>query len=204
VPTPAARQERIIALRTLLPLLGMYRSLMQGGSITQRLPTVETLSGQPQAGWKSRDCDGECSVYGPGCEYSADCRGEAWERCATYWARAYRMDAVDVAYRWLEEHRRVEWVAVRAVYVDPYDRRSEPVRLQSRQDRQKKADEGLEIMAARIRGRLVGFEQPKVTLAEQVHALVDDGVVSPSDIARRVGCSVRHAKRLKAAVGGRA
>lgn len=188
-PLPA----KAAAICTLLPFLHDHLSLLAGAQITQRYGDSTPEPGPPSPAWVTLDCDGRCRA----CEHERVCLGEGWERLERFWKR-YRMDAIRRAYRDLEDQRAYLHRAVRLVYVEPWD--ADYVSPEAKIMRQRMADGGVEWMAGEIRGEIVGLGEHKVTAEQQVERLVNEGITSPTTLAQRVGCTVRHAKRLKHAV----
>lgn len=163
--------DTIEALRTLLPLIGLHRELMPGARTVARYGYATVEPGPPPPAWATYDCDGHC----PRCDYDPAtatgpdrCGGEAWERMECYLRRAYRIDEVARVYAALEHE--CPWMhrAVRLVYVEPWaDERSEPISEGARAMRRRVAEDGIEWMAARVRGDLVEFGERPMSRAER-------------------------------------
>ena len=152
--------EKAEALCSLLPLLDSHLSLIPGAQTVPRYGDSQPEPGPPQPGWASCDCDGHC----PKCEWDPDtaegidrCRGEAWERQECYMRRAYRMGEVRRVYVLLETERPYLHRAVRMVYVEPADERSECISEPARIMRGRVAEDGVEWMAECARGELTAF-----------------------------------------------
>lgn len=188
--------DKIEALKTLLPLLWCHLSLLPGARTVQRYGDAEVEPGEPKPPWALLDCRGVCVV----CTYKRECRGEPWESMARGLDRKYRLATIAGALVKLDGKAHQLAHAVIAVYVEPYDPKTEPIRESDREQRQRWADAGVRWLAREIRGDLVGLGEVKLTTEEQVERLVNEGVISPTVLAQRVGCTVRHAKRLKHAV----
>lgn len=195
--------EKAAALRTLLPLLDSHLALIPGARTVPRYGDAQPEPGPPQPAWASCDCDGHC----PACEYDPDtatgadrCRGEAWERQECYLRRAYRMDEVRRVYRLLEMERPWMHRAVRLVYVEPADERSECISEPARIMRRRVAEDGIEWMAGCVRGDLVGLGERKRTMAELVAEMMAKGVTKTGRIAAAVGCDPSYVTRIKRAL----
>lgn len=192
--------DKIEALKTLLPLLWCHLSLLPGSRTVQRYGDATVEPGPPSPAWVTLDCDGVCDTcdYGP---QSADrCRGEAWERMACYLDRAYGMGKVRHAYDRLEQARPWMYRAVKLVYVEPVDERSECVSVEARIMRKRVADDGVEWMAAEIRGELVCFGERKRTMRELVEAMLKHGETRTGRITSALGCDSSYVRRIKRAL----
>lgn len=190
--------DKCRALETLIPAMLAYLHLHPAALKIGRYETGEGDKGTSPPVWMGLDCDGRC----PGCEYERDCRGDAWEFAKLLLERKHRMNVIAAAYARMDRAASQLATAVRAVYVERYDRDflSEPVHMRDRTERDRWARAGVRYMARNIKGELVPMDEKPRTKAEKVEELVTSGVTSPTTIAVRVGCTVRHAKRLKAAV----
>lgn len=190
--------ERCEALRSLLPLLTAHLALIPGARIVPRYGDAPTEPGPPAPPWSVLDCDGHC----PRCEYDPEtapksdrCRGEGWERMQCYLDKAYRLDAVRAAYQAMEEARPWMHRAVRLVYVEPADERSECISEPARIMRQRVADDGVEWMAGEIRCDLVAFGETRPPARAETKARNQEIVglrcqgKSYREIARALGCS---------------
>ena len=187
--------DKIEALKTILPLLGSHLALIPGARITPRYGDATVEPGPPTPAWVTLDCDGVCNTcdYGP---QSADrCRGEAWERMACYLDRAYGMGKVRHAYDALETERPWLHRAVKLVYVEPADERSECVSVEAKIMRRRVADEGVLWMAGVIRGELTPFGEHRVPVRSEVRMRNQEIVAmrcegkSYREIAKAIGCS---------------
>jgi len=180
--------ERCDAIRSLLPY--RFAHLWHLAKITPAYGDSTPPDGPPPAPWVTMDCDGHCAR----CTYGGECRGETMERVRAYWIRAYRMDAIAQAYDALEPYLER---AVRLVYVEPTDERSECVSEQAKIMRRRVADDGVECMARMIRGDIVGLGErsaPKPKAPEtrernqEIVTLRCEGK-SYREIAKAIGCS---------------
>jgi hypothetical protein len=153
-------------------------------------------------------CDGRCSrclnvlkANGkkPNCPPD-----EAWARTRDALRRRYRMNDIEQALYALSACGMSGAIAAQAVWAEhvepPVDPRSEAICPEARTYREVMAQVGVRWMAEWIPGDVIGFGVEAPTKQQQATSLIADGIRSPSVIAQRLGCSVRHAKRLKAAV----
>ena len=99
-------------------------------------------------------------------------------------------------------------VAVRATYCEPDGATYETINRALKGRRQVLADAGVRRMAGHIRGDLTPFypcaredhKREQASTKEQAKRLIEEGIVSPRVIGKRIGVTTRQAKRLKAAV----
>ena len=189
---------KVAALKTLLPLLWSYMASMPGARTTPRYGD-STIPGPPPPEWlvaAGLDCGGECHF----CDFGRSCRGDIWEAVSKRLSRQYRLAPIAAALVRLQGKAPQLAQAVNAVYVEPYDPKSEPVRPDQRRERERWAEAGVRWIARNTSGEFVGLGETKLTAEQQVERLVNEGVTSPTTLAQRVGCTVRHAKRLKLAM----
>ena len=113
-------------------------------------------------------------------------------------SRKYRLYQIGLALAELERERGELAKAVWYSFVEiPKPNWYEPENIERR------TNEGLLFMAGlkMLDGDIRWFDGPKPkTRSEQLRELLDEGVTSPKTLAVRLGCSVSHAKKLKAAV----
>jgi hypothetical protein len=164
-----------------------------------------SLDEPPHAPVEPRNCSGHCHTcraFGKAEWTRAMCPPEeSWIVTRDMLRRRYRIADIEHAIMRLADHDATLAQAVWAVWVEPWpDPRTEPIAPETRAERARLAEQGLEWLAWDIPGEVAGFGMSLPTREDQTASLMADGIKSPSVIAQRLGCSVRHAKRLKAAV----
>lgn len=180
--------EKCEAIRSLLPFLWAHLALMDGSRTTQRYGAANVTPGAPLPPWRTVDCLGECAVHGPGCEWQDACRGEQWEIMQRQLSRKYRLNTLAGALAKLDGKAHQLAHAVVAVYVEPYDPRTEPVRQADRAERQRWADAGVRWLARNTHGDFVGLGERRRATSERIVELRLQGF-SYRAIQRQLGCS---------------
>jgi len=176
--------ERVEAIRSLLPLLWAYLA-----SMTRTTPRYgdSTIPGPPPPEWlvaAGLDCDGECNA----CHFERSCRGDIWEVVSKSLSRQYRLAPIAAALTRLQGKAPQLAQAVIAVYVEPYDPKSEPVRADQRKERERWAQAGVRWIARNTGGEFVGLGETKRPMADQIVELREKGF-SYRAIQRMLGCS---------------
>lgn len=209
-------------IAAIISLLGWVYAHLEYMPCAQRAPRQQWVSERSSLDEPPRrpritlpECQGQCSTclaYQEATGVRVECPPD--EKWMTEYRRIrsqYRITAVTKSLLRLAEVDTDQAQAVWAVYVEPWPgqlvdhtrpalgTKTEAISEATRLDRAYLAEAGVEWMAHEIRGEVHGPGEKGPTTQEQVASLVADGITSPSEIARRVGCSTRHAKRLKAA-----
>lgn len=210
-------------IAAIISLLGWVYAHLEYMPCAQRAPRQQWVSERSQLDEPPRrphitmpECQGRCSTclaYQEATGVRVECPpDERWMTEYRWVRRQYRITAVTKSLLRLAEVDVEQAQAVWAVYVEPwpgqpvgYERlalgtKTEVISETARMERAHLAEAGVEWMAHEIRGEVQGPGEQQPTKKEQVASLLADGITSPSEIARRVGCSTRHAKRLTAAV----
>ena len=184
------------AITTLLPLLEVHLALVPGALKPTRYGQADEKEREavaPPPPWTVIDCDGVCEH----CDWQRDCKGDSWEVLAWQLRHRYRISAIAAALAHLDVRAHQLAHAVRAVYVEDYDRASEPVSAHDRGERRRWADAGVRYIARRIQGDVTGLYDRKVPLSEQITELRGKGF-SYRAIQRLLGVSSKTIANLSA------
>jgi hypothetical protein len=183
--------DKIEALKTLLPLVGIYLARMPEARTVPRYGDSEQIPGPPPPGWSLLDCNGRCSL----CVYSRECRGEWWEVEARSLERKYRVLTIRATLARLELVQADLWRAVWTEYVEDHD---PTLVVTGRGERWARAELGVRWIARNIRGDLCPYYEIPKTATQKILELLDQGVVSSGLIADRIQISRRRVDQIKA------
>lgn len=158
-----SRDERLEAIRSLLPWLGAHLGQMEMSMAMRRYQWVTQTPEPPRRPqpWKTYDCDGVC----PQCRWERECQGEPWEITYRWLRRAYRIGDVEDALAHLVRVIPAWGNAVIDAWVDPWNEwqgpgDAEPVCEVYRAQREQRAQLGLSWLERhhKLRGEIIGWQ----------------------------------------------
>jgi hypothetical protein len=200
-------EDKCAGIVSLLELMLYHLDDAPGKVITQRQEWISERSSldlpKPPPKLYNVACKGRCQDCMNALKVSGkkpDCPpDELWVRERDSLRRRYRMVDVEVSLMRLSEYAPTLAQAVWAQHVEPSpDPKTEPISKHTRDEREEWAWRGVNWMARDIHGDVIAYSTEAPTREKQAADLMAEGIKSPSAIARRLDCSVRHAKRLKA------
>jgi hypothetical protein len=172
--------EKVDAIRSLLPLVWAHLALMREAIKIGQYHTPEFVPGQkPPPVWLTLDCDGQCKR----CVWEDECRGDVVEFVKGLLDRKYRIGAIAAALARLRIKAPQLAEEVEVVYVAP----GYPVREQEDDWHLRWANAGVRWMARNIRGDVIGLGERRLTQAEQIVRLHEQGYTQRR-IAKELRC----------------
>lgn len=192
-----SKEERIEAIKSLLPWIGTHRDYMEMAIVIRRYHDARPEPAPPRPAWATyADCHGECCLGEDRCEFQRECRGDSWERVYRWLRTTYRMSDIEDALALLYKVKPSWGKAVIEEYVEPWcdwehGGKPEPITPEAKLRREIRAELGIAWMEKQpvLAGEITPWDGVRENRNQRILRLWSEGHRSFRKIARIVGCS---------------